>query len=1143
MSQDEAGLVASKDFVKKNSLHAKKLALPNLMPLLGFPRSSAFVAKINKTIHSRYNLGLFDTIKDEDGKVYNISPDIKALQTFQQRVEVLIKSLQQRRDWLQSSTRRVFGTLYYSSQESVCCGLHFDDVRENIGIRDALKAFVKVELRQTAHFNLARSGKLAVSALFSKLEATSDLDSIPASLDWLTSCDPEVQGDLLDLTQHLADCTTATRLLLVVAQPFDKHALVVRQALQSKRPVDCIALNLKSAPKCIDVLSQISSQSHGSFHAYDGDVLDLGDISLGDSLVDSADLRLVLAELQQARRIHGLIKAILLEERFKRVEYRQMIKGTVPQSKQDQIASTEVNAEEWLEKHSLKRLKLDFKQAVLPGVFPHIDGHVGVLSRPGEDSRDLARCQVPEAIQRIVPVHAESCHNIPRIPWGKGKSVHVFITNTMVRDYETRIKKVIAMYERKLKALSESSLALFGLIQTMRIVLVIDLSDSMEPRLQELYTVLGRLFDQQLTDRQFTLVVFGDNVHVWSDDLVKGTVDSFAEALRWLEQLQTLGSTNTLGALEEAFKIPCDTMYLISDGLPNQPDSAVEVRVAQLFETTPTPINTISFSCNDHSANTHLHQLATQTGGGFQYYTAHLGNVLLEPETAELLGPAPTGGLPIIARLTNEVQRAKSSLRRFVKIYNECQANDKVPVDFNSSFHESTTLNQIPPRYFRDTKEQSLANVQAKHRHRQALEQATQDPHLPTDRRPGWDIRRHDSHKLPPTLPLQADSEEDGEFSSEFEDDDDDDQEQKAQQGSLNTTNQSDGDRQPRSVQSTSFSSTGTDVDGTQDIVLPEPSAREWLRDNSLRALRLTMFDVLEATALQPKDHHMSAAGTKALADVCDYYELQTGGKVWYVDPAISDLEKYMCQLDELEPRYFSRLESYGIELMAPSELQQYRETDTTLRFGKLKDLSSRLRDDNMAVLVHEMKKLRECRDQAKALREDIALRRERRKDARPRSAAQGSMAHKASSSFKAKQPQQRPQSAQPKRSTTTRDRGKSKRLTSKSVPTHGTSSATVTSCGTVALAPVVTHAPSAPARHPRRHVTAIEAREARRDFEQCRATTQQLQKQSSLRHLAPTSAPSSPDTRRVKSTVSSAKQRQKKLSSSSFSSSHQTIG
>ena len=48
----------------------------------------------------------------------------------------------------------------------------------------------------------------------------------------------------------------------------------------------------------------------------------------------------------------GLIKAILLEERFKKIEYKKFLDERATEFETNRVANTEAEAEQWLERNS-----------------------------------------------------------------------------------------------------------------------------------------------------------------------------------------------------------------------------------------------------------------------------------------------------------------------------------------------------------------------------------------------------------------------------------------------------------------------------------------------------------------------------------------------------------------------------------------------------------------------------------------------------------------------------------------------------------------------------------------------------------------------------------------------------------------------
>jgi hypothetical protein len=103
-----------------------------------------------------------------------------------------------------------------------------------------------------------------------------------------------------------------------------------------------------------------------------------------------------------------------------------------------------------------------------------------------------------------------------------------------------------------------------------RIVFVIDISGSMTgPRItaakRELTTAINGLPD----DAELGIVAFHSRVFVWRPNLTRANATGKQGAVQYAYQLMPGGRTATYDALEAAFRLDPEAIYLLSDGAPN----------------------------------------------------------------------------------------------------------------------------------------------------------------------------------------------------------------------------------------------------------------------------------------------------------------------------------------------------------------------------------------------------------------------------------------------------------------------------------------------------------------------------------------------------------------------------------------------
>ncbi len=184
------------------------------------------------------------------------------------------------------------------------------------------------------------------------------------------------------------------------------------------------------------------------------------------------------------------------------------------------------------------------------------------------------------------------------------------------------------MAERRLR---REILGLKGSLK--RVAIVFDSSESMKEgnRWENAIEVVTNWLEH-LDMEECVLIVFNDNVEVYPENYepikVKGeaALPNRAKLRAYLDQRKPIGRTNTLAALEAAYKVPgIDTIILFSDGAPyvglgtGRFDAAMVKDIYTLCERNPSvPINTIglgNYFSPEFSA--FMLGLADKTGGTF----------------------------------------------------------------------------------------------------------------------------------------------------------------------------------------------------------------------------------------------------------------------------------------------------------------------------------------------------------------------------------------------------------------------------------------------------------------------------------------------------------------------------------------------
>ncbi|KAK2189215.1 hypothetical protein NP493_113g03015 [Ridgeia piscesae] len=323
---------------------------------------------------------------------------------------------------------------------------------------------------------------------------------------------------------------------------------------------------------------------------------------------------------------------------------RKGIRFATIQEKEDQITS-----KEWLRMYSLSKLKLDLNKLV-----------------SGPDCRHVG--QAVKTLHKVV--EARTCSVFPTINVA-GTLKHLQLLPHELTDYEDQITRILRRYLKRLQWLLSGSRKTFGTVVEKKCVFLIDTSGSMDPFLQDFKKELASLVWDQLYKYSvsFNLVRFSKNCEQWRPQLAESTEENCHDAVRWISALVANGNTCTLQALELAFKDPTvEAIYLLTDGKPDTSTSLVLSEVASLNTDRHVTINTISFNCDDSTANNFLVTLAHENGGRFHRCHANFDaplfahTLLTEGFTDHEYPQLPEFGGDDLKRLADEIATA----RRFI---------------------------------------------------------------------------------------------------------------------------------------------------------------------------------------------------------------------------------------------------------------------------------------------------------------------------------------------------------------------------------------------------------------------------------------------------------------------------------------------
>ncbi|KAF7465954.1 hypothetical protein GHT09_003402 [Marmota monax] len=200
------------------------------------------------------------------------------------------------------------------------------------------------------------------------------------------------------------------------------------------------------------------------------------------------------------------------------------------------------------------------------------------------------------------------------VPQEQGVVKHIQWTHREMEAYISCLEKVMRCYVQRLQWLLSGSRWLFGTILESKVCVLLDMSGSMGPYLQQMKTELILLIWEQLRKHcvSFNLLSFAEGLQPWQDTLVETTDAACHKAMQWVTHLQAHGSTSVLQALMASATLDPDPkafsfqdvqgLYLLTDGKPDTSCNFVLNAVYRLQKERDVKVHTISLNCTDRWA-------------------------------------------------------------------------------------------------------------------------------------------------------------------------------------------------------------------------------------------------------------------------------------------------------------------------------------------------------------------------------------------------------------------------------------------------------------------------------------------------------------------------------------------------------------
>ncbi|KAG2455291.1 VWA3A protein, partial [Polypterus senegalus] len=294
---------------------------------------------------------------------------------------------------------------------------------------------------------------------------------------------------------------------------------------------------------------------------------------------------------------------------FKKYPKAKSVRKSIPFAalpKEEDVCSTK----QWLQRFSLKRLKLDLHKLV-----------------SGPDCTHQKKL-VPAVNKKVA---AKYCTIFPSIEVN-GVVKHLQFQPQELEAYIEQLERVIRRYAQRMQWLLSGSRRLFGTVLEKKVCILLDTSGSMDIYLPEVKKELTSLIWEQLQKNctSFNLLSFSDKVHMWKHTLQEATDEACHDAVQWVSEVKAHGSTCTLEALQAAFQLAdVQAFYLLTDGKPDTSCQLVLKEVEQMTQRKQITIHTTSFNCSDSTANNFLKRLASQTGGRYHRCTGDVDGHLV----------------------------------------------------------------------------------------------------------------------------------------------------------------------------------------------------------------------------------------------------------------------------------------------------------------------------------------------------------------------------------------------------------------------------------------------------------------------------------------------------------------------------------
>ncbi|XP_053399868.1 von Willebrand factor A domain-containing protein 3B-like isoform X2 [Mercenaria mercenaria] len=685
---DVRALICTRKWLQNYGLHKNKLAMQQILPVIGFKMSEDFDSTLKRPVSSRYAEGMFHQLMRSDGKMFNITCGRDKLRQLENRLQQAIHLYKRRLEWLTSESRRLFGVM---EEKAVTVVLDIRNMspQQFDMYRMGLERVIYEQVTQIAKFNLIRANDEI--SMYQDHCVPVTHDTVEGAIKWLWGLDRLASVSKTACVEAvlcaIEDKQNEAIYLYTEGSSVDTCRQLLKEkicAIQKKPPIHTVSYNCENSDT-VRFLREFASAAGGKSHvyaivmemdSYEGLPVDpntnkanimlkkktFGGIPPGAGVRE--DIVLLFQEMEEARnnliQIQKLIGMtpepnIVLDTYVVDGQQFEIESELAPQVDVERINEQYMSSHHWLDKHGLGAKKLELFDALGGVAFHHRDGVVDLKTHPLDEYQT-------DALRYKKLVNAKYCDRFPVVRWKDGKVVHVQVTPELHRTYEQKMLVALRAIQNRVDWLNQGSRSLFGTLIEDQIYIVIDTSESMVPSIQYVKDKLFLLMQEQLRHKmKFNLIAFNSKAQVWQNRLVDVTETSLEGAWRWIQGLSCWGSTNTYAALQHALSDPgTQAIYLLTDGRPDQPPKSI---IAQVQMQHSVPVHTISFNCNDAEANHFLYDLARATGGRYHYFSEKGADLEGQPESFESED---------IRLLKDEMKRGLENLDKVAELRDEC---------------------------------------------------------------------------------------------------------------------------------------------------------------------------------------------------------------------------------------------------------------------------------------------------------------------------------------------------------------------------------------------------------------------------------------------------------------------------------------